>query len=58
MISIYDIDIDGANNCRIAIKYLLQKGFSYLIAKRAGTDKEEHFTLGRLVSASCSIESS
>jgi len=56
-ISIYDIDIDGANNCHIAVRYLLQKGFSYLIGKRAGTDTEEHFTLPRLVRASCSIES-
>ena len=55
-ISIFDIDIDSANNCHIAVKYLLQKGFSYLIAKRAGTGTEEHFTLPRLVSASCSIE--
>jgi hypothetical protein len=57
MISIYDIEISGANNCRIMVKNLLQKGFPYLIAKRAGTDREEHFSLPRLVSASCSIES-
>lgn len=56
-ISIFDIDIDGSNNCHVAVKFLLQRGFTYLVARRAGTDNEEHFTLGRLVSATCTIES-
>jgi len=56
-ISIYDVEIDNANNCRVTAKYLLQKGSTYLIAKRAGTDREEHFSLPRLVGASCSIGS-
>jgi hypothetical protein len=56
-ITMFDIDIDRANNCHIAAKYLLQQGYSFLIAKRAGTGTEEHFSLPRLKSASCSIES-
>lgn len=56
VISIYDIDIDSANNCHIARKVLLQKGFSFSIGRRAGTDRNEHFSISRLVSITCSIE--
>jgi hypothetical protein len=57
-IAIFDIDIDGGNNCHITVRYLQQTGFSDTIGIRAGTGTIEHFTLARLVSASCSIEAS
>jgi hypothetical protein len=57
-IVMFDIDIDQSNNCHIDAKYLRQSGFTDVIMKRADTGEMAHFTLPRVVSASCSIQSS
>jgi hypothetical protein len=57
-IVMFDIDIDQSNNCRIDAKYLKQRGFDDVVMKRADTGEMTHFTLPRVVSASCSIQSS
>jgi hypothetical protein len=56
VISIFDISIDRDRNCHISRKVLLQKGFTFSIGLRAGTNTYEHFSAGRLVSITCSIE--
>lgn len=55
-IVMFDIDIDQSNNCHIDAKYLRQSGFTDVIMKRADTGELAHFSLPRVVSASCSIE--
>jgi hypothetical protein len=50
-----DIDISGEKACSVQIKYLLQKGYSDIINKRADNGELAHFSLPKLVSAQCSI---
>ncbi len=57
-IVMFDIEIDQGDNCHIGAKYLLQRGFDDVVMKRADTGEMTHFTLPRVVSASCSIQSS
>lgn len=57
-IVMFDIEIDKSDNCHIDAKYLKQSGFVDVVMKRADTGEMTHFTLPRLVSASCSIQSS
>jgi hypothetical protein len=57
-IMLWEIEIGDNNSCSIDAKYLLQKGFSYMIARRAGTGTMEHFSIQRIQSATCSIQSS
>jgi hypothetical protein len=57
-IVMFDIEIDQGDNCHIDAKYLLQRGFDDVVMTRADTGELTHFTLPRVVSASCSIQSS
>jgi hypothetical protein len=50
-----DIEISGRNVCSVQIKYLLQKGYSDIINRRADNGELAHFSLPRVVSAQCSI---
>jgi hypothetical protein len=50
-----DIEISGGNACNVQIKYLLQKGYSDIINRRADNGEPAHFSLPRVVSAECSI---
>ena len=49
-----DIDISG-QSCGVRIKWLLQKGYSDIITRRADNGEFAHFSLPKLVSAQCSI---
>jgi hypothetical protein len=57
-IMLWEIDIGDNNSCSIDAKYLLQKGFHDMIARRAATGTMEHFSIQRIQSATCSIQSS
>jgi hypothetical protein len=50
-----DVEISGENACSVQIKYLLQKGYSDIINKRADNGELAHFSLPKLISAQCSI---
>jgi hypothetical protein len=50
-----DVEITGDNACNVQIKYLLQKGYSDIINKRADNGELAHFSLPKLISAQCSI---
>jgi hypothetical protein len=50
-----DIQISGENGCNVQIKYLLQRGYSDIINRRADNGEPAHFSLPKLVSAQCSI---
>ena len=50
-----DIEISGENSCSVQIKYLLQRGYSGIISKRADNGELAHFSLPKLVSSQCSI---
>lgn len=52
---IADIQISGENSCSVQIKYLLQKGYSDIISRRADNGEPAHFSLPKLVSSQCSI---
>lgn len=56
MVQIWNIEIDSSKNCTIDAKYLLQKGFKDFVGFRAGTTELAHFTVPRVLRASCSIE--
>jgi hypothetical protein len=55
-LTIMNIEIDSENRCQIEVKYLEQKGFTDVVIKRPDNGEMAHFTLPRLVSATCSIE--
>ena len=58
-ISIMNIEIDRNDRCRVDVKYLLQQGYSDIVQPRAFMSTMgamEHFTLPRVKTASCSIE--
>jgi hypothetical protein len=55
---VIDLEIDQRNSCHVNVKYLKQTGFVDVVMKRTATGTMEHFTLPRVVSASCSIQSS
>jgi hypothetical protein len=57
-LAMFDISIDDQNNCHITVRYLKQLGFADTIGIRAGTNTLEHFSLSRLISASCDVTSS
>jgi hypothetical protein len=50
-----DIEISAGNACSVQIKYLLQKGYSDIINRRADNGEPAHFSLPKVVSAQCSI---
>lgn len=50
-----DIEISGENSCSVQIKYLLRRGYSGIISKRADNGELAHFSLPKLVSSQCSI---
>ena len=50
-----DVEIAGENACSVQIKYLLQKGYSDIINKRADNGELARFSLPKLISAQCSI---
>jgi hypothetical protein len=54
-LAMFDISIDEQNNCHIAVRYLKQLGFADTIGIRAGTNTLEHFSLSRLINASCEV---
>ena len=56
MLLIMDVDVNNNNQCHVDVKYLEQKGFTDIIAKRADNGELAHFTLPRVKNASCSIE--
>jgi hypothetical protein len=56
LLQIWNIDIDDNRNCRLEVKYLLQKGFDFQIGYRAGTHELARFTAPKVVKASCTIE--
>ena len=55
-LTIMNIEIDSENRCQVEVKYLEQKGFTDVVIKRPDNGEMAHYTLPRLVSASCSIE--
>ncbi len=56
LLQVWDIEIDNNNRCQIDTKYLLQKGFDFFVAYRAGTREIAHFTVPKVLRATCSIE--
>jgi hypothetical protein len=55
-ITLWTISIDKDNHCKLDVAFLLQKGFTDIIAKREDNGQMAHFSLPRVVSASCTIE--
>jgi hypothetical protein len=56
MILIMDFSIDTAGNCAVTAKFLLQKGYTDIIATRFDNGQEAHFSLPKVVSATCKVE--
>jgi hypothetical protein len=50
------IKIDDKKRCAIGVRYLLQKGKSYVIVRRDDNGEDARFTISRVISSSCSIE--
>ena len=50
-----DVEIGAGNACSVQIRYLLQKGYTDYIAKRADNGELAHFSLPKVVSSECSI---
>jgi flagellin-like hook-associated protein FlgL len=55
-INVTTITIDKDNHCKLDVRYLLQKGFTDIIAKREDNGQMAHFGLPHLVSAACTVE--
>ena len=51
-----NIEIDPDNTCHLDAKYLQQQGFTFIVHERADTGELAHFSLSRVVKATCSIE--
>jgi hypothetical protein len=50
-----DVEITPANSCNAQVKYLLQKGYSDMITRRADNGGMAHFSLPKLIEVGCSI---
>ena len=50
-----DIEISGESSCSVQMRYLLQKGYSEIISKRADNGEFANFSLPKVVSSQCSI---
>jgi hypothetical protein len=55
-IGMMTIEVRGGNSCTINMSYLKQKGYSDVVMKRGDNGQMAHFTLPRLMRASCTIE--
>ena len=54
-LTMMDVAIGEGNSCSVEIKFLLQKGYSDIVSKRADNGELAHFSLPKLVSSQCSI---
>jgi hypothetical protein len=54
-LSLMDVEIGAGNTCSVQIKFLLQKGYTDYIAKRADNGEFAHFSLPKVVSSECAI---
>jgi hypothetical protein len=53
---VMNIEIDADNACHLDAKYLQQQGFTFIVHERADTGELAHFSLSRVVKATCTIE--
>jgi hypothetical protein len=51
-----NIEIGPDNACHLDAKYLQQQGFTFIIHERADNGELAHFSLSRVVKATCTIE--
>lgn len=50
------ITIDDQKNCRLTAKYVLQKGKSFVILRRADNGEDARFSVDRVTSATCLVQ--